>query len=55
VDTVLEIGPGTGNLTVKMLEKCKKVRFWSFLFHQSSAYAPALLVGSWWRAKSIRD
>ena len=25
MDTVLEIGPGTGNLTVKMLEKCKKV------------------------------
>merc|ERR1719145_233841 len=24
-DTVLEIGPGTGNLTVKMLEKVKKV------------------------------
>eukprot|EP01132_Coremiostelium_polycephalum_P003836 gene3836-4779_t len=24
-DTVLEIGPGTGNLTVKLLETCKKV------------------------------
>jgi protein-L-isoaspartate O-methyltransferase len=24
-DTVLEIGPGTGNLTVKLLEKAKKV------------------------------
>jgi 16S rRNA A1518/A1519 N6-dimethyltransferase RsmA/KsgA/DIM1 with predicted DNA glycosylase/AP lyase activity len=24
-DTVLEIGPGTGNLTVKILEKAKKV------------------------------
>lgn len=24
-DTVLEIGPGTGNMTVKMLEKAKKV------------------------------
>ncbi|GAM20171.1 hypothetical protein SAMD00019534_033460, partial [Acytostelium subglobosum LB1] len=24
-DTVLEIGPGTGNLTIKLLEKCKKV------------------------------
>eukprot|EP00163_Fabomonas_tropica_P015293 TRINITY_DN279_c0_g3_i4.p1 TRINITY_DN279_c0_g3~~TRINITY_DN279_c0_g3_i4.p1 ORF type:complete len:233 (-),score=39.71 TRINITY_DN279_c0_g3_i4:435-1133(-) len=24
-DTVLEIGPGTGNLTVKLLESCKKV------------------------------
>lgn len=24
-DTVLEIGPGTGNMTVKLLEKCKKV------------------------------
>ncbi|KAK0179128.1 hypothetical protein PV327_007947 [Microctonus hyperodae] len=24
-DVVLEIGPGTGNMTVKMLEKCKKV------------------------------
>ncbi|KAF9283323.1 dimethyladenosine transferase, partial [Mortierella alpina] len=24
-DTVLEIGPGTGNLTVKILEKCKKI------------------------------
>ena len=24
-DTVLEIGPGTGNMTVKMLDKCKKV------------------------------
>ena len=22
---VLEVGPGTGNLTVKLLEKCKKV------------------------------
>lgn len=25
-DTVLEIGPGTGNLTVRMLEKAKKVQ-----------------------------
>ena len=25
-DTVLEIGPGTGNLTVRCLEKVKKVR-----------------------------
>ena len=25
-DTVLEIGPGTGNLTVKLLERVKKVR-----------------------------
>jgi len=25
-DTVLEVGPGTGNLTVKMLEKVKKVK-----------------------------
>lgn len=24
-DVVLEIGPGTGNLTVKMLPKCKKL------------------------------
>lgn len=24
-DTVLEIGPGTGNLTVQILEKAKKV------------------------------
>ncbi|KAI5180451.1 18S rRNA (adenine1779-N6/adenine1780-N6)-dimethyltransferase [Nematocida sp. AWRm80] len=24
-DTVLEIGPGTGNLTIKLLEKCKSV------------------------------
>lgn len=24
-DTVLEIGPGTGNLTAKLLEKAKKV------------------------------
>ena len=24
-DTVLEIGPGTGNMTVKILEQCKKV------------------------------
>ena len=24
-DTVLEIGPGTGNLTVKMLDRVKKV------------------------------
>lgn len=24
-DTVLEIGPGTGNMTVKLLEKSKKV------------------------------
>ncbi|XP_075146110.1 putative dimethyladenosine transferase [Haematobia irritans] len=24
-DTVLEIGPGTGNMTVRMLERCKKV------------------------------
>jgi len=26
-DTVLEIGPGTGNMTVKMLDKVKKVRY----------------------------
>ena len=26
-DVVLEVGPGTGNLTVKLLEKCKKVQF----------------------------
>jgi len=25
-DTVLEIGPGTGNMTVKLLEKSKRVR-----------------------------
>ena len=25
-DTVLEIGPGTGNLTVKLLERVKQVR-----------------------------
>ena len=25
-DTVLEIGPGTGNMTVKMLDRVKKVR-----------------------------
>ncbi len=25
IDTVLEIGPGTGNLTMKLLEKAKKV------------------------------
>ena len=24
-DTVLEIGPGTGNMTIKMLDKVKKV------------------------------
>lgn len=24
-DTVLEVGPGTGNMTVKLLEKVKKV------------------------------
>ena len=24
-DIVLEVGPGTGNLTVKLLEQCKKV------------------------------
>ena len=24
-DVVLEVGPGTGNLTVKLLDKCKKV------------------------------
>jgi len=24
-DTVLEIGPGTGNMTVKLLEKARKV------------------------------
>ena len=24
-DTVLEIGPGTGNMTAKLLERCKKV------------------------------
>ena len=27
-DTVLEIGPGTGNLTMKLLELCKKVRLY---------------------------
>ncbi len=36
-DTVLEIGPGTGNLTVRMLEKAKKVasvaRRFNFIFH----------------------
>lgn len=26
-DVVLEVGPGTGNMTVKMLEKVKKVKF----------------------------
>ena len=31
-DTVLEIGPGTGNLTVKMLEKVKKVTSSKYLF-----------------------
>jgi len=25
-DVVLEIGPGTGNMTVKLLEKVKKVK-----------------------------
>lgn len=25
IDTVLEIGPGTGNLTMKLLEKARKV------------------------------
>lgn len=25
-DVVLEVGPGTGNMTVKLLEKAKKVR-----------------------------
>ena len=25
-DTILEIGPGTGNMTVKMLDQAKKVR-----------------------------
>ncbi len=25
IDTVLEIGPGTGNLTMKLLERAKKV------------------------------
>ena len=24
-DTVLEIGPGTGNMTMKLLPKCKRV------------------------------
>jgi 18S rRNA (adenine1779-N6/adenine1780-N6)-dimethyltransferase len=31
-DTVLEIGPGTGNLTVRMLERVKKVFFFLFLY-----------------------
>ena len=26
-DVVLEVGPGTGNMTVKLLEKTKKVTF----------------------------
>lgn len=26
-DVVLEVGPGTGNMTVKLLEKAKKVSF----------------------------
>ena len=26
-DTVLEIGPGTGNMTVKLLEKAKNVSY----------------------------
>lgn len=25
-DVVLEVGPGTGNMTVKLLEKAKKVK-----------------------------
>lgn len=31
-DVVLEVGPGTGNMTVKLLEKAKKVSLISFLF-----------------------
>ncbi len=36
-DTVLEIGPGTGNLTVKLLERVKKVSLFncSELCHKS--------------------
>lgn len=40
-DTVLEIGPGTGNLTVKLLEQVKQARllialFWLFRFEYCS-------------------
>lgn len=31
-DTVLEIGPGTGNLTVKLLEQVKQARLLIALF-----------------------
>lgn len=29
-DVVLEVGPGTGNMTVKLLEKAKKVNMFVF-------------------------
>ena len=36
-DTVLEVGPGTGNMTVKLLEKAKNVcpSFKAYCFNQS--------------------
>ena len=29
-DVVLEVGPGTGNMTVRMLEVCRKVKEWNY-------------------------
>ena len=48
-DTVLEIGPGTGNLTVKLLERVKKVRIIQLLSNTytfSSPEAALLLVST---------
>lgn len=39
---VLEVGPGTGNMTVKLLEKCKKV-FVIFSILTMHAYIHTLL------------
>jgi len=34
-DTVLEVGPGTGNMTVKLLEKAKNASFSLVTFSKS--------------------
>ena len=45
-DTVLEVGPGTGNMTVKLLEKVKKVNPMFFLIHLIlPSFFPAHAIG----------
>ena len=65
-DVVLEVGPGTGNLTVKLLERAKKVRvlvvaiagvvrsphLTSYLHTQHSL--PHFILPRWWRWSTTR-